>query len=55
MVGLTGTKHEQGGYNGLDLFGYRTVRDSRGMIARPHRPRQTVYHRGASIRPGSTS
>ena len=37
MVGLTRTKHEQGGHNGLDPFGYRTVRDERGQISRPHR------------------
>jgi hypothetical protein len=37
MVGLTRQKHEQGGHNGLDPFGYRTVRDDHGQINRPHR------------------
>ena len=36
MVGLTRTKHEAGGHNGLDPFGYRTVRDEQGKIVRPH-------------------
>jgi DNA invertase Pin-like site-specific DNA recombinase len=37
MAGLTRTKHEAGGHNGLDPFGYRTVRDELGRIVRPHR------------------
>jgi site-specific DNA recombinase len=37
MVGLTRTKHDAGGHNGRDPFGYRTARDEHGMISRPHR------------------
>lgn len=37
MVGLTRTKHDAGGHNGRDPFGYRTARDPAGAIARPHR------------------
>jgi DNA invertase Pin-like site-specific DNA recombinase len=37
MVGLTRTKHEAGGHNGQDPFGYRTARDDQGRIVRPHR------------------
>ena len=37
MAGLARTKYQSGGHNGLDPFGYRTVRDELGRIARPHR------------------
>lgn len=37
MVSLTRTKHDAGGHNGRDPFGYRTARDPAGAIARPHR------------------
>jgi DNA invertase Pin-like site-specific DNA recombinase len=33
---LTRTKHEQGGHNGLDPFGYRAARDENGRLRRPH-------------------
>ena len=36
MVGITRTKHERGGHNGSDPFGYRTVRDEAGRIVQPH-------------------
>jgi DNA invertase Pin-like site-specific DNA recombinase len=35
MIGITRTKHERGGHNGSDPFGYRTVRDERGKVAQP--------------------
>jgi DNA invertase Pin-like site-specific DNA recombinase len=37
MVGLTRTKAESGGHNGLPPFGYRAARDASGQLARPHR------------------
>jgi DNA invertase Pin-like site-specific DNA recombinase len=37
MAGLTRTKHDNGGHNGLDPFGYRTMRDEQGRVAQPHR------------------
>ncbi len=37
MVAITRTKHERGGHNGSDPFGYRTVRDDTGKIVQPHR------------------
>ncbi len=37
MVGLSRTKFDQGGHNGLDPFGYRSARNDDGSIARPHR------------------
>jgi DNA invertase Pin-like site-specific DNA recombinase len=36
MVGITKTKHERGGHNGSDPFGYRTVRDDENRIVQPH-------------------
>lgn len=35
MVGITRTKHERGGHNGSDPFGYATVRDEHGRIVQP--------------------
>jgi DNA invertase Pin-like site-specific DNA recombinase len=49
MVGLTRTKHEAGGHNGLDPFGYRTTRDELGRISRPHRL-QVVEAEAAVVR-----
>jgi DNA invertase Pin-like site-specific DNA recombinase len=37
MVGITRTKHERGGHNGSDPFGYTAVRDEHGRIVQPHR------------------
>ena len=37
MVGITRTKHEAGGHNGRDPYGYRTARDAEGRVAQPHR------------------
>lgn len=37
MIALTRTKHDAGGHNGRDPFGYRTARDPAGAIVRPHR------------------
>ena len=37
MVGITRTKHEAGGHNGRDPYGYRTARDDEGRVAQPHR------------------
>lgn len=62
MVGLTRTKHDAGGHNGRDPFGYRTARDPAGAVARPHRlevvPEEaallsTIYERYASDEVGS--
>ena len=36
MVGITKTKHERGGHNGADPFGYRAARDEHGRIVQPH-------------------
>ncbi len=35
MVGITRTKHERGGHNGADPFGYRSARDEHGRIVQP--------------------
>ena len=37
MVGLARTKHDSGGHNGLDPFGYRAARNEHGALIRPHR------------------
>ena len=37
MVGITRTKHEAGGHNGRDPYGYRTARDEDGRVSQPHR------------------
>ena len=37
MVGITRTKHEAGGHNGRDPYGYRTARDAEGRVSQPHR------------------
>lgn len=37
MVTITRTKHEAGGHNGRDPYGYRTARDAEGRVAQPHR------------------
>ncbi len=35
MVGITRTKHERGGHNGSDPFGYRAARDEHGRLVQP--------------------
>ena len=37
MIGVTRTKHERGGHNGSDPFGYHAARDEAGKIVQPHR------------------
>jgi len=37
MVAITRTKHEQGGHNGSDPYGYRTARTPEGKVEQPHR------------------
>ncbi len=37
MVAITRTKHESGGHNGSDPYGYRTARTPEGKVEQPHR------------------
>jgi site-specific DNA recombinase len=37
MIAVTRTKHERGGHNGRDPYGFSVVRDNHGKIVQPHR------------------